>query len=188
MSKSTHKGHCQVCGAFQKLHNGTNEIYNHGFKRSGHYGYWTSAQCWGSHYEPIEISNSIVEESLRRAKVDIKMYAQDIEAQLDMTDPIVTIKWHKPSQRGLTVHMSKIEDISDDPEDPFIDNKFEVTWEFPNGDTKSEILTGTEYEIKEKYCSAEIRKIEFKVSKIKSYITKQEENLHNWVAKPLIKI
>ena len=116
------------------------------------------------------------------------MYAQDIEAQLDMTDPIVTIKWHKPSQRGLTVHMSKIEDISDDPEDPFTDNKFEVTWEFPNGDTKSEILTVSEYEIKEKYCSAEIRKIEFKVSKIKSYITKQEENLHNWVAKPLIKI
>ena len=181
MKKSIHKGHCQVCGGLFTVQNSENDtIATHGYTKDSYFGSWTSGACWGSDHQPIEISNSCVEESITRAKNNMKLYVSDIEAQMNMTDPIVTKKWHKASQKGLTANMLNIVDISDDAEDSFTDNRFEITWQFPNDDIVTEILTGSEYEIKEKYCSAEIRRIEFKLTKIKSYVKQQQEILDAW--------
>ena len=85
MKTSIQKGHCQVCGSVQRIHNnGTNKIFNHGFTRSGGFGYWTSAPCWGSSHQALEISCDIVEDTIARAydiieKIEVRVTAQEEE-------------------------------------------------------------------------------------------------------------
>ncbi len=85
MKTSIQKGHCQVCGSVQRIHNnGTNKIFNHGFTRSGGFGYWTSAPCWGSSHQALEISCDIVEDTIARAydiieKIQVRVTAQEEE-------------------------------------------------------------------------------------------------------------
>ncbi len=61
--KSTHKGHCQVCGGLQMLPGGTLSL--HGYKVT--YGFF-SGICHGAKAKPFEQAHDLVDEAIVRAQ------------------------------------------------------------------------------------------------------------------------
>src|SRR5580765_2005563 len=69
--KSTHQGHCQVCGRLQMLPGG--ELSLHGYKvKSGYF----SGTCHGARYQPFELSCELVKRSI----VDAQAALTSLEA------------------------------------------------------------------------------------------------------------
>jgi hypothetical protein len=58
MSKHTHRGHCQVCGAQQAVDNKTGKLAKHGYTvESG----WFTGECPGSHNLPLEHDHTMTD-------------------------------------------------------------------------------------------------------------------------------
>lgn len=66
MNKATHRGHCQVCNAIQKLPD--NLLAAHGYRvEQRGFGGWFSGTCRGSHNLPFERDKRLVDESITNA-------------------------------------------------------------------------------------------------------------------------
>ena len=205
MKTSIQKGHCQVCGSVQRIHNnGTNKIFNHGFTRSGGFGYWTSAPCWGSSHQALEISCDIVEDTIARAydiieKIEVRVTAQE-EETADM-------KWYvigTDRKHNVKKYDAKVTDYNYDVKTygngstiyefnflvtPY--NGMDPVWkQFQNqsyGKEKFQIVW-TEAECLQYFRDVEIKKLNREINEMHEYARAQSEVLANWVAKPLITI
>ena len=199
MNKSIYKGTCQVCGSVQRLHNGSNTIYNHGFTRSGGFGYWTSAPCWGSNHQPLQISCDIVEDTIRAA--------------YDQRDKLIELRTAQEEETGDLKHfVFKRENHETLQVRAYVSNYSYKTTTWGNGKTTYEFLIElTEYATKEVHeqdfgryneyrgfltedqClqifrDNEIDRLNIDIKELNLYAREQSEVLDNWVAKPLIKI
>lgn len=202
MNKSTHKGTCQVCGSVQRLHNGSNTIYNHGFTRSGGFGYWTSAPCWGSNHQPLEISCDIVEDTMARAYEVIQKIKVRVTAQEEET---ADIKWYVLAENELgniRKNVGKVTDHNYRVRTPrngieLYEFNYEVTpyngiepkwYSLQNNSYGKNTKFRTEAECLQYFRDFEINKLNAEIAEMYAYAEAQNEVLNNWVAKPLIKI
>lgn len=67
MQKATHRGHCQVCNAIQKLPEDRLSLHGYTVQSRG-WGGWFSGSCHGSHALPFERDKKLVVESIKRAR------------------------------------------------------------------------------------------------------------------------
>jgi hypothetical protein len=74
--KSTHKGHCQVCGRLQMLPKG--KLSKHGYEVR-----WSTftGTCWGADHLPFEQDISLIQGAIKRAEMEITGTEREI-AQL----------------------------------------------------------------------------------------------------------
>tara|TARA_R100000951_G_scaffold49523_1_gene41843 strand:+ start:4254 stop:4943 length:690 start_codon:yes stop_codon:yes gene_type:complete len=204
MNKSTHKGHCQVCGSIQRLHNGTNKIYNHGFTRSGGFGYWTSAPCWGSNHQALEISCDIVEDTMARAYDVIAKIKDRVTAEQEET---THIKWYilgTDGKHNIKKYDGKVTDYNYEVKTygngstiytfnflvtPY--NGMDSVWkEFKNQSYGKEKFqkVWTEAECLQYFRDVEIKKLNAEIAEMYAYAEAQSQVLDSWVVKPLIKV
>ena len=203
MKTSIQKGHCQVCGSVQRIHNnGTNKIFNHGFTRSGGFGYWTSAPCWGSNHQASEISCDLVEDTIARAydvieKIEVRVTAQE-EETADM-------KWYVIAEDDFG-NIKKFEGLVTDYNyevkthrngtelyklnykvTPY--NGMDAVWKtLENNHYGKNTDFKTESECLQYFRDVEIKKLNREINEMHEYAKAQSEVLDNWVAKPLITI
>nr|NIO82543.1 hypothetical protein [Candidatus Aminicenantes bacterium]NIT24448.1 hypothetical protein [Candidatus Aminicenantes bacterium] len=81
--KSTHSGHCQLCGCIQKLPGGL--MANHGYRVDKNYGFFAGA-CRGSRYLPFEQSTNLIEDAIQRQEKEITnttKYIQNLQESKD---------------------------------------------------------------------------------------------------------
>lgn len=202
MKKSTHKGHCQVCGSIQRVHNnGSERIFTHGFTRKGgEWGYWTSAPCFGSSAKALEVSCDIVQDSIGRAyeqrdKLKTRVIAQE-EQTADLKHYVFVYRDYETVAVPAFVSDYKYESKTwGNGETTF---KFSVelteyhTKEVHKQDHVPMISAGREFRTEEEclqfFRDAEINKLNAQIFELNEYAKAQSEVIDNWVAKPLIKI
>ena len=85
MSKHTHRGHCQVCGAQQAVDNKTGMLAKHGYTvESG----WFTGECPGSHELPLEHDHTMTDNIIG----DLTRQGDRIEQQI--ADGITEVPYH----------------------------------------------------------------------------------------------
>jgi hypothetical protein len=91
MSKHTHRGHCQVCGAQQAVNNETGKLAKHGYTvESG----WFTGECPGSHNLPLEVDHAMTDNIID----DLTRQADRIEQQI--ADGITEVPHHYSVRSG----------------------------------------------------------------------------------------
>ena len=91
MSKHTHRGHCQVCGAQQAVNNKTGMMAKHGYTvESG----WFEGECPGSHNLPLEVERTMTDNIIE----DLTRSADRIQKQAD--NIIIVVPYHYTVRTG----------------------------------------------------------------------------------------
>jgi len=194
MKKATHKGHCQVCGAIQKIkNNGSNSLFTHGFTKTN--GWWNQNECFGSGHKALEVSNDIIQESIGRAydKRD-KLQEQIVAQEEETADLVVHVLW---SDKWDNVHRTRAKVINYEYK---VKNyiregdvhSFSYQAQLPNGEIKLLKLPNksfkTEAECIKTIREKEILRLSNLIAQIHEYAKHQAEVDNNWSAKPLIEI
>jgi hypothetical protein len=96
MTKATHNGHCQVCGRQQAVRDG-GRLAKHGYTTK--WGFF-SGTCSGSDIEPLEVSRSKLDETVRELELEAailrEMKAEDvtsvaIESRKGYGEPVIHV-------------------------------------------------------------------------------------------------
>jgi hypothetical protein len=90
MSKHTHRGHCQVCGAQQAVDNETGKLAKHGY--TVEHGFF-EGECPGSHNLPLEHDHTMTDNIID----DLTRQADRIEQQI--ADGLTTIPYRYRENR-----------------------------------------------------------------------------------------
>lgn len=93
MSKHTHRGHCQVCGAQQAVDNKTGMMAKHGY--TVEHGFF-EGECPGSHNLPLEHDHTMTDNIIG----DLTRQADRIQKQIDDGIKMVT---HRYTERDTRV-------------------------------------------------------------------------------------
>lgn len=98
--KSTHKGHCQVCGGLQMLPGGLLSL--HGYKVT--HGFF-SGICHGAKAKPFEQAHHLVDDAIVRAKSALKAHeAYQAALRTPATTPMAVVNVFVKDARGRTRH------------------------------------------------------------------------------------
>src|SRR5579872_5504291 len=98
--KSTHKGHCQVCGGLQMLPKGTLSL--HGYKVT--YGFF-SGICHGAKAKPFEQAHDLVDDAIVRAKAALaRLEAYQAKLRTRATEPKAICNVYVKDSRGRSRH------------------------------------------------------------------------------------
>lgn len=93
MSKHTHRGHCQVCGAQQAVDNKTGMLAKHGYTVEE--GFF-EGECPGSHNLPLEHDHTMTDNIIG----DLTRQADRIQKQIDGGIKMVTYRYTERDTRA----------------------------------------------------------------------------------------
>ncbi len=91
MSKHTHRGHCQVCGAQQAVNNETGMLAKHGY--TVEHGFF-EGECPGSHNLPLEVDHTMTDNIIG----DLTRQGDRIEQHI--ADGITEVPYHYSVRSG----------------------------------------------------------------------------------------
>ena len=121
--KATHRGHCQICGAQQKLPGG--RLAKHGYSVE-----WNSFQgvCSGAGYLPFEQDISLIEAAIKHALERGAMLRDEAAKRAVMTDQndVFDDVYGLPNVRGKLRLPGKVEQVSE------YSHVFVCTWGQPS--------------------------------------------------------
>ena len=105
MSKHTHRGTCQVCGAQQAVNNETGMMAKHGY--TVEHGFF-EGECPGSHNLPLEADRTMTDNIIG----DLTRQADRIQKQID--NVIIVVPFHYTVQDGPYSKIRKVVNIMED--------------------------------------------------------------------------
>ena len=185
MAKATHYGHCQCCGALQKLPSGL--LSNHGY--TVEHG-WFEGVCYGARHLPFEQSKDLIEGLIKRAQER----AQELRKEADeyLANPSANgIKRHvyvKNDRYGsgnyqwIEDNIFKVTKYYDDSNDSYIVFYWDEKHSFGFGPDRA-----AEYQHFENLADAVKHErgqwynfLLKKAAETDNYITWQQERIKNW--------
>lgn len=90
MTKATHNGICQVCGALQAVNPETDLIANHGYSVEGHQHNDT---CPGSRHLPLQFDSAIAQAMVLRYETESEQLSKDAEGEITKVTITVRSPW-----------------------------------------------------------------------------------------------
>jgi hypothetical protein len=105
MSKHTHRGHCQVCGAQQAVNNETGMLAKHGY--TVEHGFF-EGECPGSHNLPLEVERTMTDNIID----DLTRQADRIQRQID--NVIIVVPFHYEVKTGPYSKEKRMVNIMED--------------------------------------------------------------------------
>lgn len=97
MSKATHYGTCQICGAEQKLPSG--RLSKHGYTVD--FGFFNGV-CNGAHGQPFEKSTDLIEKTVAR----VKTHRENLIAEIEELKNTTAFVWVNVYYRGTASRLS----------------------------------------------------------------------------------
>jgi hypothetical protein len=189
MARSTHSGHCQVCGKLHKLPNGV--LSKHGYTVEWN-TFWN--ECWGECKLPFEQDITYTKKAIEDVKLQKARLENEVAEILALTEFAYVIEttpreFRKPSVRTLV----KIPKADLTWEDGYKDGNDKYRWGLywigeDGNEYKEENLYGVnnlEDAIK-KVNANHARTIQYKVDQAGRYIDWQEKRIEGWKPSPLI--
>ena len=173
-SKSTHSGHCQICGSLQKLPSGV--LSKHGYTKQ--FGFFNGT-CTGSDWSPFELSCGRVAMVISQVEGQVTKLTQDIDKlKIDLVLlSAVPFLQYRPRHQG-----GPVEVIASVYQDVNGQNVINI-----NGTITSAIrhsLYGTPRQIAEKLVDKRIGRLRDQINQRQQYIDWQRGRVENWVAAP----
>lgn len=189
--KSTHKGHCQVCGALQMLPAGALSL--HGYKVA--HGFF-SGICHGAKAKPFEQAHNLVDDAIVRAKAALtSVEARQARLRTAATLPFAIVNVFVKDERGRTHHEWRRVEIKTRVSsggytyfyhEPFADQ--------PRFGSHDYDLTAGKFDetnvlnVATKYNSTFADWLEYEAVSLRRYITWQEQRVATWTEQPLVAV
>lgn len=173
MSKATHYGICQACGAEQKLPNGM--LSNHGYRVQWDYFEGT---CKGSKKLPFELSCDYIKRCIEGAKASQEYFRKQIEETLANTTTSIDYHYYLSHREGRVWIKAQV-----------VDGKIVSNERYYNDIPCTRLcLYGTDLEIARKLDQKRVKYLESQIKGLDGYISWQEERIVNWEEKELTPI